>query len=185
MTENGHSGSLVGLQVNVPPSAPDVTIQSITAEVTGSAVTGDDAFMGFTSGGQALPGAVELFNGGGSNYSATDSWTLPQGAREPEAHVFCSTDDGFHDVLRRLDRSALNDITLTLEDDTPPVIEDTCGPLPSADGAAAELSPDRQTLSFTASDADSGVRSATLTLTPRDDETPYTHTFDFRRTMLI
>ena len=180
VTENGHSGSLVGLQVNVPPSAPDVTIQSITAEVTGSAVTGDDAFMGFTSGGQALPGAVELFNGGGSNYSATDSWTLPQGARDFEAHVFCSTDDSsttcyFADSIAV---PALNDITLTLEDDTPPVIKSASGPLATAAADKSTVA-GSQTLSFTASDADSGVRSATLTLTPQDGETPYTHTFDF------
>ena len=180
VTENGHSGSQVGLQIDVPPSAPDVTIQSITAEVTGSSVTGDDAFMGFTSGGQALPGAVELFNGGGSNYTASDSWTLPQGARDFEAHVNCSTDDSsptcyFADSIAV---PALNDITLTLEDNTPPVIKSASGPLATAAADKSTLA-GSQTLSFTASDGDSGVRSATLTLTPQDGETPYTHTFDF------
>jgi PKD repeat protein len=180
VTENGHSGSQVGLQIEVPGSAPDVTISSIMAEVTGSSVTGDDAFMGFTSAGQALPGEVELFNGGGSNYSATDSWTLPQGARDFEAHVNCSTDDSsptcyFADSIAV---PALSDITLTLTDDTPPVIKSASGPLATAAADKSTVA-GSQTLSFTASDADSGVRSATLTLTPQDGETPYTHTFDF------
>ena len=180
VTENGHSGSQVGLQIDVPGSAPDVTIDSISAEVIGSSVTGDDAFMGFTSGGQALPGEVELLNGGGSNYTASDSWTLPQGARDFEAHVNCSTDDSsptcyFADSIAV---PALNDVTLTLEDNTPPVIKSASGPLATAAADKSTVA-GSQTLSFTASDADSGVRSATLTLTPQDGETPYTHTFDF------
>ena len=173
-------GSQVGLQIDVPGSAPDVTIQSITAEVIGSSVTGDDAFMGFTSAGQELPGEVEIPNGGGSNYTASDSWTLPQGARDFEAHVNCSTDDSsptcyFADSIAV---PALNDITLTLEDNTPPVIKSASGPLATAAADKSTVA-GSQTLSFTASDADSGVRSATLTLTPQDGETPYTHTFDF------
>jgi len=180
VTEKGSSGSQVGLALDVPGSAPDVTIQSITAEVIGSSVTGDDAFMGFTSAGQALPGAVEIPNGGGSNYTASDSWTLPQGARDFEAHVNCSTDGSsptcyFADSIAV---PALNDITLTLEDNTPPVIESASGPLATAAADKSTVA-GSQTLSFTASDADSGVRSATLTLTPQDGETPYTHTFDF------
>jgi hypothetical protein len=180
VTEKGSSGSQVGLALDVPGSAPDVTIQSITAEVTGSSVTGDDAFMGFTSAGQALPGAVEIPNGGGSNYTASDSWTLPQGARDFEAHVNCSTDDSsptcyFADSIAV---PALSDITLTLEDNTPPVIKSASGPLATAAADKSTVA-GSQTLSFTASDADSGVRSATLTLTPQDSETPYTHTFDF------
>ena len=180
VTENGHSGSQVGLQIDVPGSAPDVTIQSISAEVIGSSVTGDDAWLGFTSGGQALPGAVELPYGGGSNYTASESWTLPQGARDFEANVTCSTDDSsptcyFADSIAV---PALNDITLTLEDNTPPVIKSASGPLATAAADKSTLA-GSQTLSFTASDGDSGVRSATLTLTPQDGETPYTHTFDF------
>jgi PKD repeat protein len=180
VTENGHMGSQVGLQINVPGSAPDVTIQSITAEVIGSSVTGDDAFVGFSSAGQALPGAVEIPNGGGSNYTASDSWTLPQGARDFEAHVNCSTDDSsptcyFADSIAV---PALSDITLTLEDNTPPVIKSASGPLATAAADKSTVA-GSQTLSFTAGDADSGVRSATLTLTPQDGETPYTHTFDF------
>ncbi len=180
VTENGHSGSQVGLQIDVPASAPDVTIQSITAEVIGSSVTGDDAFMGFTSAGQALPGAVEIPNGGGSNYTADDSWTLPQGARDFEAHVNCSTDDSSPTCYFADSTSvpALSDITLTLTDDTPPVIKSASGPLATAAADKSTLT-GSQTLSFTAGDADSGVRSATLTLTPQDGETPYTHTFDF------
>jgi len=180
VTEKGSSGSQVGLQIDVPGSAPDVAIQSITAEVTSSSVTGDDAFMGFTSAGQALPGAVELFNGGGSNYSATDSWTLPQGARDFEAHVNCSTDDSsptcyFADSIAV---PALNDITLTLEDNTPPAVTSVSGALASAAAAKSTVA-GSQLLNFTGSDADSGVRSATLTLSPQGGGAPYTHTFEF------
>jgi len=116
---------------------------------------------------------VELFSGGGSNYSATDSWTLPQGARDFEAHVNCSTDDSsptcyFADSIAV---PALSDITLTLADDTPPVIKSASGPLATAAADKSTVA-GSQTLSFTAGDVDSGVRSATLTLTPQDGETP-------------
>jgi hypothetical protein len=179
VTENGHSGSQVGLQIDVPASAPGVSIQSIAAEVIGSSVTGDDAFMGFTSAGQVLPGEVELPYGG-SNYTASDSWTLPQGARDFEAHVNCTTDDSSPtcDFADSIGVPALSDITLTLTDSTSPVIKSASGPLATAAANKSILS-GSQTLSFTASDADSGVRSATLTLTPQDGEAPYTHTFDF------
>jgi hypothetical protein len=180
VTENAHSGSQVGLQIDVPASAPDVTISSITAEVIGSSVTGDDAFMGFTSAGQALPGAVEIPNGGGSNYTASDSWTLPQGARDFEAHVNCSTDDSsptcyFADSIAV---PALNDITLTLEDNTPPAVSSVSGALASAAAAKSTVA-GSQLLNFTGGDADSGVRSATLTLSPQAGGAPYAHVFDF------
>src|ERR1019366_8237951 len=130
VTENGHSGSQVGLQIDVPASAPGVSIQSIAAEVIGSSVTGDDAFMGFTSAGQVLPGEVELPYGG-SNYTASDSWTLPQGARDFEAHVNCTTDDSSPtcDFADSIGVPALSDITLTLTDSTSPVIKSASGPL--------------------------------------------------------
>jgi hypothetical protein len=178
--ENGASGSQVGLQIDVPGSAPDVSIKAITAVVQVSSVTGDDAFLGFASAGQQLPGASEIYNGG-SGYSGNDSWpTLPQGARDFEVYVNCSTDDSstncyFADSVAV---PALSDITLTLEDNTPPVIKSASGPLATAAADKSTVA-GSQTLSFTASDADSGVRSATLTLTPQDGETPYTHTFDF------
>ena len=179
VTENGHSGSQVGLQIDVPASAPDVTIQSITAEAIGSSVTGDDAWLGFTSGGQALPGAVELPYGG-SNYTAADSWTLPQGARDFEANVTCSTDDSsptcyFADSIAV---PALNDITLTLIDNTPPAVSSVSGALASAAAAKSTVA-GSQLVNFTGVDADSGVRSATLTLSPQAGGAPYTHTFDF------
>jgi hypothetical protein len=179
VTENGHSGSQVGLQLDVPGSAPDVSIQSITAEVIGSSVTGDDAFMGFTSAGQALPGEVELPYGG-SNYTASDSWTLPQGARDFEAHVNCTTDRSSPtcDFADSITVPALTDITLTLTDNTAPAVTSASGALATA---AAEKSTvtGSQALGFAGSDADSGVRSATLTLTPQNGGAPYTHTFDF------
>ncbi len=179
VTENGHSGSQVGLAIDVPGSAPDVTIQSITAEVIGSSVTGDDAFMGFTSAGQVLPGEVELPYGG-SNYTASDSWTLPQGARDFEAHVNCTTDNSsptcyFADSISV---PALTDITLTLTDSTPPALTSVTGALATAAADKSTVT-GAQTLSFAGSDADSGVRSATLTLTPQSGGASYTHTFGF------
>jgi hypothetical protein len=52
--EDGSNGSQVGLAVGVPGSAPDVTIEAISAQVQVSSVTGDDAFLGFNSAGQAF-----------------------------------------------------------------------------------------------------------------------------------
>ncbi len=180
VTENGSSGSQVGLALDVPSSAPDVSIQSINAEVIGSSVTGDDAWLGFASAGQSLPGGAELPYGGSSDYTASDSWTLPQGARDFEAYVNCSTDHSSPtcDFADSISVPALSDITLTLTDDTPPVIKSASGPLATAAADKSTVA-GSQTLSFTAGDADSGVRSATLTLTPQDGETPYIHTFDF------
>jgi hypothetical protein len=180
VTENGHMGSQVGLQMDVPASAPDVTIQSIAAEVIGSSVTGDDAWLGFTSGGQALPGAVELPYGGGSNYAASESWTLPQGARDFEANVTCSTDDSsptcyFADSIAV---PALSGITVTLTDNTPPAVTSVSGALATAAASKSTVA-GSQLLNFTGSDADSGVHSATLTLSPQGGGAPYTHVFDF------
>jgi hypothetical protein len=180
VTESGNSGSQVAIALDVPAALPGITIKAITAKVIGSSVTGDDAFLGFASAGQSLPGAVELPYGGSSDYTASDSWTLPQGARDFEAYVNCSTDHSSPtcDFADSTSVPALSNITLTLTDDTPPVIKSASGPLATAAADKSTVA-GSQTLSFTASDADSGVRSATLTLTPQDGETPYTHTFDF------
>jgi hypothetical protein len=179
VTENGSSGSQVGLEIDVPGSAPDVSIQSIAAEVIGSSVTSDDAFMGFTSAGQLLPGEVELPYGG-SNYTTSESWSLPQGARDFEAHVNCTTDHSSPtcDFADTIAVPALTDITLTLVDDTPPAVTSASGSLATAAAHDSTVT-GTQTLSFAGSDADSGVRSATLTLTPQGGQEPYTHTFDF------
>jgi hypothetical protein len=179
VTENGDMGSNVGLAVNVPAGAPDVSIASITGQIIASYATGDPAFLGYTSDGQTLGAGVTLPSSGG-DYIATDAWTLPQGARDFEANVYCST-GGSQTTCQFPDATsvpALSDITLTLEDNTPPVIKSASGPLATAAADKSTVT-GSQTLSFTASDADSGVRSATLTLTPQDGETPYTHTFDF------
>jgi hypothetical protein len=180
VTENGHSGSQVGLQIDVPGSVPAVTIHSISAEVIGSPVTGDDAFLGFTSAGQSLPGGAELPYGGGSPYTASESWTLPQGARDFEAYVNCSTDKSSTscDFADATDVPALTDITLSLEDDTPPKVASVSGPLFTAAASGASVM-GSQPISFIGSDAQSGVRSAALTLSPLNGGTPYVHTFNF------
>ena len=180
MTENGSSGSEVGLALNVPASAPGVTIKSITAQAIVSPVTGDDAWLGFASVGQALPGGVELPYGTGSDYTANEQWTLPQGARDFETYVNCSTDRSsptcnFNDSTHV---PALNDITLTLADSVPPTVGHVSGTLASAAAAGATVS-GNQTLTFDASDTNSGVRSATLTLTPEGAGAPYSTTIDY------
>ncbi len=180
VTENGSSGSQVGLQIAVPASVPGVTIHSIKADVVASSVTGDDAFLGFASAGQSLPGGVELPYGGGSPYTTSESWTLPQGARDFEAYVNCTTDRsstscGFADANAV---PALNAITLSLEDSTPPKVASVSGPLVSAATSGASVM-GSQPISFTGTDVDSGVRAATLTLSPLSGGTAYVHTFDF------
>lgn len=180
VTENGSSGSQVGLQIKVPSSAPDVTIQSISAEVRASSVTGDDAFLGFASAGQSLPGGVELPYSGSSDYTNGDSWTLPQSARDFEAYVNCTTDrsDPTCDFADSASVPALTDIVLTLADTTPPAFASISGLLASAAAAKATVA-GSQAISFTADDADSGVLSATLTLSPQSGGAPSVHTFDF------
>ncbi len=180
VTENGKSGSQVGLQIDVPNSAPGIIIHAVKAEVIASAVTGDDAFLGFASAGQSLPGGAELPDGGGSTYTATESWTLPQGARDFEAYVNCSTDHSSTtcDFANAAAVPALTDITLSLEDNTPPTVGGVSGPLATAaaaDGSVAGSQP----ISFTTSDTGSGILTATLTLSPLSGGTTYVHTFAF------
>jgi hypothetical protein len=180
VTENGESGSQVGLRIDVPGSAPGVTIHAIKAEVIASAVTGDDAFLEFASAGQSLPGAAELPYGGGSAYTAPETWTLPQGARDFEAYVNCSTDRSSPtcDFADSTAVPALSNITLSLEDDTSPTVENVSGPLAAAAAANASVG-GSQPITFRGSDAGSGVHTATLTLSPLSGGASYVHTFDF------
>ena len=180
VTENGESGSQVGLQIDVPNSAPGVTIHSIKAQVIASTVTGDDAFLEFSAGGESLPGAAELPYGGDSDYTATESWTLPQGARDFEANVNCSTDRSSStcDFADSIAVPALTDITVSLEDNTPPTVGGVSGPLAAAAAADASVA-GSQPISFTTSDAGSGIHTAALTLSPLSGGTAYVHTFAF------
>lgn len=179
VTENGSSGSQVGLQIAVPSSVPGVTIHSITAEVMGSPVTGDDAFLEFASAGQSLPGGTELAYGGGL-YAASETWTLAQGARDFEAYVNCTTDRSSPtcDFADSTAVPALTNVTLHLEDNTPPKVESASGPLVTAAAAGAQVA-GSQPISFTSADGQSGVRTATLTLSPLSGGASYVHTFDF------
>jgi hypothetical protein len=180
VTENGSNGSQVVLALDVPASSPDVTIKSISAHAVVSPVTGDDAFLGFSSAGQSLPGLVELPYGASGDFSADESWTLPGDARDFEAFVNCTTDRS-SPTCEFSDSShvpALNDIVVTLTDSTPPSIGAVTGPLASAAAADATVS-GIQTLAFNTGDVDSGVRSATLTLTPAGGRPAYTKTIDY------
>jgi hypothetical protein len=177
--EDGSNGSQVGLAVGVPGSAPDVTIKAISAQVQVSSVTGDDAFLGFNSDGQALPGAVEIADGG-SGYVSNESWTVPQGARDFEAYVNCTTDHSATncDFASSTQVPALIDMAFTLVDETSPNISGLSGSLVEA-GSHQSTVNGSQTIAFTGSDSDSGVTSASLKLTPQGSGSPYTKTFDF------
>ena len=179
VTENGSSGSQIGLALGVPSSVPDVSIQTIAGQVTASSVTGDDAYLGFASAGQSLPGLVELPYGGG-DYSAAESWSLPQGARDFEAFVNCSTDRSSPTCQFADSRAipALSNLTLTLAESTPPSIASVSGSLASAAASGSRVS-GSQAISFTLTDADSGMRSAALTLTPQAGGAPSVRGFDF------
>ena len=180
VTENAGDGSSVGLAINVPASTPGITIHAIQANVTGSAVTGNDAFLVFTSDGQSLPGKIELPYDEGRTYTTTDSWTLPQGAQDFEANVYCTNDRNSPtcDFTESTDVPALNNITLTLEDNTPPAIENVSGPLVTAAAAHTPVT-GSQPISFTTTDSGSGVQTATMTLNPLNGGASYTHTLDF------
>jgi hypothetical protein len=180
VTENGSSGSEIGLALNVPGSAPDVSISSIGADVLASSVSGDDAFLGFSSEGQALAGSAELPYGGGADYKASESWILPQGARDFEAYVNCTTDRSsptcyFTDSISL---PALSEVTINLIDAVRPTVSSVAGVLASAAASGSTVA-GSQAFSFTASDVDSGVHSGTLTLTPKGVGSALTHSFDF------
>jgi hypothetical protein len=180
VTESGSSGSQVGLALNVPASAPNVIISSIRADVTASSVSGDDAFLGFSSEGQALTGLAELSYGGAGDYEASESWILPQGARDFEAYVNCSTDRSsptcyFSDPFSL---PALSEVTINLIDAFGASVSSVSGALASAVAGGATVS-GSESFGFTARDADSGVRSATLTLTPKGAGPAFIHSFDF------
>lgn len=179
VTESGSSGSQVGLALSVPTGTPNVTIRSIQAHVKASSVSGNDAYLGFASHGQALPGLVELPYGKGS-YSSTQSWTLPQGARDFEAYVNCSTDHSsptcqFSDAASV---PALSSVTLTLAESSPPSVSSVSGTLVSAAAGAGGVA-GYQAISFSAADSDSGVRSAALTLSPQSGASATVRNFDY------
>lgn len=177
--ENGNSGSQVGIALNVPGSAPDVSIASMSALVQVSAVSGNDAFLGFNAAGQGLTGAEEIHNGG-SSFAANDNWTLAQGARDFEAYVNCTTDGSNTNCFfpESTHVPALSNVTLTLVDSTPPTLSGISGTLANAAAHGSTVS-GSQTLGFTGQDADSGVLSATLTLTPQGSGSEYTRAVSF------
>lgn len=180
VTENGSNGSEVGLALNVPGTAPDVSIASLRADVTASSVSGDDAFLGFSSAGQGLGGSAQLPYGGAADYTASENWVLPQGARDFETYVNCSTDRSsptcyFADPFSL---PAVSQVTVNLIDAVSPVLSGVSGALASAAASGSAVA-GSEPLSFTARDADSGVLSATLTLTPKPGGSTYAHTFDF------
>lgn len=178
VTESGDAGSEVGLKLDVPASAPSVTIRALKARVIGSSVTGDRAYLIFDTDTSQLS-IAELPYGSGE-YDTTETWTFPQGERGFLLHVNCTTSNGSPtcDFADNTAVPALSEMTLTLEDNTPPSIAAATGELASAAAAKATVS-GTQTFGFTATDANAGVLSATLTLTPKAGGTASTHTFEF------
>lgn len=180
--ENGHEGSQVGISLNVPGSAPDVSIDAISAKVLVSPVSGDDAFLGFSAGGQGLLGAAEIHNGAGG-YNASNNWTnLPQGTRDFETYVNCST-DGSNTNCHFSESThvpALQDITLTLIDNTPPSLSAVSGTLPTAAAHGSTVS-GSQTIGYTGKDADSGMLSSSIKLTPQGSGSGYERKVEFAK----
>ncbi len=91
-TENGYSGSQGGLRYQLRPAAapPDVYDSMRISAPTGCGVVGDRRrrFHGlhlWRAGAPRRSRAPERWSR--SNCTASDSWTLPQGARDFEAHV--------------------------------------------------------------------------------------------------
>jgi hypothetical protein len=128
-------------------------------------VIGDDAYLGFWSLGQELPGLTLLKDSSGVGYQSDENWTLPQGARNYEAAVYCTTDHS-NTTCHYSSASevpALSEMTFTLEENTPPAISSVNGGLATAAGSHSTIS-GTQELGFTGSDTDSGVLSAKLTI---------------------
>jgi hypothetical protein len=180
VTESGSMGSQIGLQLSVPADRANITLQAIAASVSVSSASGDDAFLGFASANQQLPGAVELPYGGSSDYAASDNWSLPEGARDFEAYVNCSTDrsNPTCDFTDATHVPALSDLVVTLAESVPPTITNVSGSLAASSAAGVTVS-GTQTVQFDVSDADSGVRSATLTLVPQAGGAPASTTVDY------
>ncbi len=117
---------------------------------------------------------------GGSDYVANESWTLPQGARDFEAYVNCSTDRSsptcnFADAVSV---PALSNVALTLSENVPPSLSTTSGTLLASASSGGSVT-GAQSVGFGVADADSGVLSATLRLNPKGGGTSYSHEFSF------
>jgi len=172
------SGGVSSLNLSAS-GGPDITIASVSAGVVVSQNTGDTAYLGENSGTTQFPG-VTLPYGTGSPYTETNTWTLPQGATTFSITVQCSTDMSqpactFADAAAV---PAVQNVTVMLNDSVAPSISGVSGTLVQASAHDSAVS-GSETIGFTGDDADSGVLSATLKLTPQGAATPYSHTFDF------
>ncbi|MFZ1153868.1 MAG: hypothetical protein WAN93_03075 [Solirubrobacteraceae bacterium] len=176
--ENGNAGSQVGISLAVPASAPGVSIASISEQIQVSPVSGDDSWLEYGTE-HAEFGGGEIFNGQGA-YSSRESWSLPIGARWFDVAVHCSTDDSNStcQFTEATHVPAISDVNLTLVDDTPPSLSNISGTLATAAAHGSTVT-GTQTFSFTGKDADSGVLSATITLTPQSSGSAYTKTIPF------
>lgn len=176
--EHESSGSQVGIALNVPASAPDVSIAALSEDVKASPVTGNDAWVQYFSASTKF-GEPYLPDGGGG-FAAHESWTLPQGARSFTVAVNCSTDHSSTSCYFReaTHVPAISNVQLTLVDSTRPTVTHLSGSLVTA-AAAAQTVGGSQTVSYEAADADSGVLTTTVSLVPQGPGSTYTRTLSF------
>jgi hypothetical protein len=143
-----------GLQVNVPDSRPHVAITHVEADVTTAQERTDPvyccnhqySFFRLSAGGQVL------FDQEMTGWTQTIGRDVPS-TRDFQAGIYCSFGAGAQSCQWTSDPViALRRVTFTLEESSPPTAQITGGTLLSGGSATGT-----QTVSYTATDQDSGV----------------------------
>jgi hypothetical protein len=144
-----------GLIIRVPASRPNVAIDKVEASVGVARELDQYAFLRW------FAGSAWLFDQEMTGWSQTISRTAPAGARDFTMDVYCSFGGGpvncrFDDFHRAV---SIPWLVFTLSENDDPGAEVTGGSL-LADGARSGT----QTLNWTATDADSGVKAVAVRL---------------------
>jgi hypothetical protein len=144
-----------GLTIGVPAALPHITIARVDATMSVARELNQYAFLRWFAGGSILVDR-EM-----TGWAQTLSRTPPDDARDFSLDVYCSFGAGpvncrFDDFHRAV---AVTAMTFTLAENDDPTAQATGGSL-LADGARNGT----ESLTLTASDADSGVRSAVVQL---------------------
>ena len=123
VTENGESGSQVGLRSTCRAARP--ASRSTRSKRKSSPRPSRATTPSSSSPPQGSPFRRRRSCPTAGAAPATETWTLPQGARDFEAYVNCSTDRSSPtcDFADSTVVPALSNITLSLEDDTSPTVE--------------------------------------------------------------
>jgi hypothetical protein len=150
--------SVGGLTIGVPAALPHIAIARVDATLSVADERDQYAFLRWFAGGSVLLDR-EM-----TGWAETLSRTPPDAARDFSMDVYCSFGVGpvnchFDDLHRAV---AVTDLTFTLAENDDPTAQATGGSL-LADGARTGT----ESLAWTASDADSGVRSAVIKLGER------------------